>query len=468
MSFGQRLSPSARAFSCPHCGSPVSLRAVGITVTAVCPACGSVIDTASPELKIIQATRDALIATPLDIGSRGKLDGVEWEVIGCVSKSVRYQPAYRWEEYLLFNPWHGFRFLSQVNGHWSLFKRLNQRVDGVRGHLSATLNGRTFHAFNKDTVVVDGVKGEFYWRIKVGDETYACDFVSAPYMLSSEESDDEVNIALGRYVPQADIRRAFPDARLPYASGVGACQPSGIRNTKSVFNVAVLAAVAAIVTHVAVAVISPESKVVDVQGQPLTATAPASSSAPMWGASAPAPDAPFPSTATLPLPDFAPVQTAAKTLVSQPFDLTTDSNLRIDTWTNLDNNWAEFDMSLVNDTTHQTFDVHQATSRYSGVDDGEAWSEGSNHARSYTPLLPKGRYRLLIDSDTDIFQKQPSLPFTLEIHRSVSDIWNLWLVLLVLAIYPLWVAWRVWSFESARWSNSDYSPGSLLAADQES
>lgn len=466
MSFGQRTSASARAFSCPHCGSPVTLRAAGITVTAVCPACGSLIDTASPELRIIQAARDALFASPLEIGWRGKLDDIEWEVIGCVNKSVRYQPAYHWEEYLLFNPWHGFRFLSQVNGHWTLFKRLNQRVDGIAYRHSLGLNGRTFHIFNRDNVVVDAVKGEFYWRIKVGDETQACDFVSAPYMLSSEESDDEINISLGRYVSQADIRRAFPDAHLPYASGVGACQPSGIRNARSIFSVAALAAVAAVIAHVAVALTSPESMVVDLQGQPLSATTPAPS-APMWGADTPAPGAPYPSTATLQLPDFVPVQTAAKTLVSQPFELATDSNLRVDTWTNLDNNWAEFDLSLVNDTTHETFDIHQATSRYSGVDDGERWSEGSNHARSYTPLLPKGHYRLLIDSDTDVFQKQPSLPFTLEIHRGASDIWNLWLTLLVLAIYPAWVAWRVWSFESARWSNSDYSPGGQLLADQE-
>lgn len=453
MSFGQRLSPSARAFSCPHCGSPVILRAVGITVTAVCPACGTGIDTASPELKIIQAAKDADFATPLNIGWRGDLDGVAWEIIGCVAKSVRFT-IYRWEEYLLFNPWHGFRFLSQVNGHWTLFKRLNQRVDGIGRHNALTLNGRVYHVFNKDTVVVDAVKGEFYWRIKTGDETYACDYISAPYMLSSEESDDEINISLGRYVSKAEIRRAFPDARLPYASGVGACQPSGVRHVRSTFTVAGLAAAAAIIVHIAVATATPHRALVDVQADYLTPKAPpasASASAPMWG---------DPTATTSPVPFNDPaIPTTAQTLTTQSFDLPEDASLRVDTSTNLDNRWAAFDLTLVNDTTHQDFDIHQETGRYSGIDDGEAWSEGSNHARSYTPVLPKGRYRLMIDADTDAFDHDASVPFSLEVDRGVTDIWNLWLTLLLLAIYPAWVAWRVWSFESARWSNSDYSPG---------
>ncbi len=458
MSFGHRANPTGRAFACPQCGSPVTLRAVGITVTAVCPACGSVIDTASPELKIVQAARDADFATPLDIGWRGELDGIQWEVIGCVSKSVK-STVYHWEEYLLFNPWHGFRFLSQVNGHWTLFKRLNENIDGIGRRNTIGLKGRTFHVFNKDTVVVDRVKGEFYWRLKVGDETFASDYVSAPWMLSCEESDDEINVSMGRYVPKADIRRAFPEARLPYASGVGACQPSGIKNAKAVLALGGMAGLAAVVAHIWMAVLTPHRTVVDVQNEVLTLKPAAATATASWGSAPAIPGVTGFSDTAIP--------TTAETLTTEPFDLKTDTSLTVDVWTNLDNRWADFDLTLVNDTTHQDFDIHEGTSHYSGVDDGESWSEGRNQARSYTPLLPKGRYRLIIDADTDAFSTASQVPFSLQVRTGQSDIWNLWAALLLLAIYPAWVAWRVWSFESARWSNSDYSPGGQLMANEE-
>jgi len=224
---------------------------------------------------------------------------------------------------------------------------------------------------------------------------------------------------------------------------------------------AIVAGLAAIAIHIGVAAFSPKRTVVDIENQSLTlkpaATAPAATGS--WGEASGTPGAvSFGGT---------PIATAAQSLTTEPFDLTSDTSLTLDIWTNLDNRWADFDLTLVNDTTHQDFDIHGGTSHYYGVDDGESWSEGSNHARAYTPLLPKGRYRLMIDADSDAFSTYSQVPFSLELRTGMTDIWNLWAALLLLAIYPAWVAWRVWSFESARWSNSDYSPGGQLLANQE-
>jgi hypothetical protein len=215
--FGQRPpAKSVRAFQCPGCGGPIELRAVGISVTAVCRQCSSVIDTANPDLRVIQTARQAAVSTDIEIGSRGELYGVLWEVIGYARKSVK-GTIYGWDEYLLFNPWQGFRFLSQLDGHWTFFKRVNAAIDRIGRRNSLTYNDKTYSVFNKDYVIVDSVQGEFYWRVKAGDESYAADYIHPPYMLSSEETNDEVNISLGVYVEKAVLRKAFLEAPLPYA-----------------------------------------------------------------------------------------------------------------------------------------------------------------------------------------------------------------------------------------------------------
>ncbi len=466
MSFGQRPSPAAHAFACPSCGGPIQLRAAGITVTAICQQCGTVIDAASPDLRVIQAARHAEFPTALSIGARGTLDGKLWEVIGCMKKSVR-GTAYIWTEYLLFNPWHGFRFLAESDGHWTLFKRLNLSVDHMGRNNSVTLNGATYHAFNKDHVVVDAVKGEFYWRVKVGDQSHACDYVRPPYMLSSEQTGDEMNIALGRYVPHGDMRHAFPDAQLPLPSGVGACQPSGIRAPGKIFNLAILAAVAAVVVHCIVALSLPNAEVLTLDGQPILAAHPLpaqpapdpAAAIPAWGDAS--------SAFSVSSSSAAAVDTTGQTRSSSPFVLPAQTSLAVDTSTALTNAWADFDLTLVNDTTHQSFDLHQETSHYAGFEDGEAWSEGSNSAHTLTPVVPAGTYRMVIDADSDAIQRDGQLPFRVDIHRGISDLSNLWLALLLIALYPAWVAFRVWSFESSRWSASDFTPAASFGLTSE-
>ena len=59
MTEAEYVPGSLKSFSCPNCGGTIAIRAVGVTVTAACASCGSTIDVADPQLRIIQKASEA-------------------------------------------------------------------------------------------------------------------------------------------------------------------------------------------------------------------------------------------------------------------------------------------------------------------------------------------------------------------------------------------------------------------------
>src|SRR4051812_40401476 len=100
-----------RTLQCPSCGAAVPLRAAGQSLVAACAHCKSVLDVTDPGLAILSRYAKAKVCEPLiPLGLRGKLKGDKWEVIGFLRRSDG-SGKYQWDEYLLFNPLKGFRWL---------------------------------------------------------------------------------------------------------------------------------------------------------------------------------------------------------------------------------------------------------------------------------------------------------------------------------------------------------------------
>lgn len=114
----------SKRFDCAGCGGPLVLRAEGVSESLVCPHCGAVLDARDPRHQVLARYRLKLAAPlKLPIGTRGTLRGETLEVVGCQQRAVRYYGVvYHWHEYLLWNPYKGYRWLIESNGHWTFMK----------------------------------------------------------------------------------------------------------------------------------------------------------------------------------------------------------------------------------------------------------------------------------------------------------------------------------------------------------
>src|SRR5262249_46650539 len=81
-------------------------------------------------------------------------------------------------------------------------------------------------------------------------------------------------------------------------------------------------------------------------------------------------------------------------LFSEPFQLQGRPNIQISARADLDNSWLDIEGDLINEDTGLIQSFYVPLSYYSGVEDGEAWSEGSRENSTYLSALPAGLYRL--------------------------------------------------------------------------
>src|SRR5580700_6668116 len=159
--------PQVKALHCPQCGASITLRSFQQAVTVVCESCHSILDAKDPTLKILQQFQAATseLKPLIPLGTRGKLRGTDYEVIGFQRRSIKSEGVrYDWHEYLLFNPYKGFRYLTEYMGHWndiSICKDLP-----ILGHdrfADVNYMGELYKHFQTAEAKTNYVLGEFPW-----------------------------------------------------------------------------------------------------------------------------------------------------------------------------------------------------------------------------------------------------------------------------------------------------------------
>jgi hypothetical protein len=408
---------AVRTFSCPACGGQVALRAAGYTVTAICEYCSTVIDTANENFRIIQKSKERTRLTTLPMGAKGILRGTKWEVIGYMSKEDMVYGV-SWDEYLLFNPYFGFRFLVASDGHWSLARVIKQTVSGVGVDSEVVLEGEPFLRFDQGRGRVQYVKGEFYWRVRKGDTDSYADYIAPPRMLSLEQTDDELTLSVSDYLQPAEVGQAF-GVDLPRRRGIAANQPKpfmGNLRRLWVMGLFTCALAYIIQSH------SGSESVLQRSNFHLV----------------PAIVQPSYSTEVFNVPSRADVVLSGGA-------------------TPLRNNWVDLDVTLVKDASNDAYYATQSLEYYSGVDEGEAWSEGSPTGDTYFSAVEPGNYRVVIQPA--IGQIGPDgMDLTLSVRHNVPAWGNFWLTVLLVLLVPVYAAAYRWYFEYRRWRNSDYAP----------
>jgi hypothetical protein len=422
------VAPSLKGLNCPNCGAAIELRSGELAQTVACSSCAAVLDAKDPNLRVLQEFKGKIRWTPLiPLGTRGTLKGDPYEVIGFQVRGIRVDDTdYLWREYLLWNPFKGFRYLTEYDGHWNdvvvMKKTPEEKASG--GQPIAEYLGETFKHFQSAVAETKFVLGEFPWEVRLGDKASTRDFVSPPHILSEETTESETTWSLGTYVSPQYIWEVFQlPGKPPAPHGVYANQPDPNAGSSGALGKIFLLFAAIVVALLVVRQITARRDLVFRQ---------------RYSVSSHNPD----STAFV-TPIFA---LQGRT-----------SNVKLTIHTDLSNNWAYFNLALINDQSGTAYDFGREVSYYSGYDSDGSWSEGSSVDRATVPSVPPGQYYLRVQPELGNDNAQ-ALNFGITVQRDVPSGTFFAVVLGLLAIPPIFAAFRHHSFEQLRWRESDYAP----------
>jgi len=419
----QPQSRLVQTFACPNCGAPVTIRASGHTVVVTCRGCQSLIDVATPNHQIVSRYVSRRKFEPLiPLGSRGELFGNPYEVIGFMVRSDT-ESEFRWQEYLLFNPYHGFRWLAVANGHWNFLTMIKEQPSGASDG-DVRYDGKNFALYFRGRAQVDYVFGEFYWRVRANDVVKVADHIAPPQILSVELDQGERVWSLGQYVEPDVVRGAFKvETPFPVKVGVAPNQPSPYPRIGGpfFFFVALLLAIQVLTDAFA------GKEPVYQSGFEYARTAP------------------------------------DKVKVTPPFELKgRASDVEVVSVAPVNNHWLELRMSLIETNTGKTVSFEQGVEFYSGSDSDGAWSEGKHRHRILLSSVPAGTYYLTITP-----QGSTDTSYSVAVRRDVPAWSNFWIALTLLTLPAMLVGLLRYNFETRRWADSEFSPYQSSSEEEE-
>lgn len=399
-----------KAFNCRSCGGQVNLLAPGQTLSATCRHCGAIADLTDENFAVISKHREKMSRQPLiDIGTKVNLEGKTWQVVGYMFRLVREFDFY-WEEYLLFNPYHGFRFLACAYGHWSWIKMVQDMPFSAFSSTHFSYKDKAFRPLTQGQAEVVYVLGEFYWKVHIGDIAQTVDYVSPPFMLSMEAESGGVIWSLGEYLDPRTVADAvgLDISQMPPRTGVGANQVNPHKkNLKRIVPIWLIGMLLTVILGFVFTGMAPEKVLLDLNY-------------------------------TYPI---------AEDTVSKEFIVADGiDNIEVDvTVTNdFSNHWLEYAGTLHNVTTNLNYEMLIPVEFYEGNDDGH-WTEGSREVELVLNEIPEGKYELVsaIASDT-------TGTVNVKVWRGVPVFSNWILVLVLLAIVPIVLFFKSAAFEKKR------------------
>ncbi|MEK6284780.1 MAG: DUF4178 domain-containing protein [Acidobacteriota bacterium] len=442
---------AATQLNCTQCGGPLELRAPDQTLRVTCPNCGALLDVSHGRLEFMQALQPPKTPPIIPIGSVGEFEGVKQMVIGFMVRSVEFEGVrYYWEEFLLYNPQIGFRWLVRSDDNWSYVQAVPPgdvfHKTGSFGGKGDTVQfqGERYKIYQDAIARVEYVIGEFYWKVAVGEQTRAVDYVHPPRMLSMEASlvqlgveedteptskkkskkvssaqTGEINWSLGTYVKREDVEKSFGMTDLPRTSKIA---PNQLFLHKKVYKYWILMLAATFLLGLVIIATGSRTKVFD---------------------------------QTFALQPVANAE-GTQVIFSEPFQLKGRQNLRVTARANVDNSWLYVEGDLIDDATGEVQSFSMPVEYYHGVDSGESWSEGSQSPTIHLSAMPAGQYMLRLEAQWEKWQQPATV--SVRIDQGVPRALHLFLVMLFVSLLPLMMMVYHFSFEKRRWADSDYSP----------
>lgn len=361
---------AAHSITCPSCGGTIAIKAAGYSVTVACQYCGSVLDVANPDVKVIEEYHQAALTLPLPLGSRGTLFDVEWEVVGYLERG---DGEASWSEYLLFNPYAGYRWIVHAEGDWQFGTMIFDQPDGDDS--SVTWRGRRFtRDYPPAATTTSRVVGEFYWRVRAGDSVQAMTYSRGDETLSVEWGADEANWTQLVALRENELLSAFGMASPQMTATVG--QPDGLMSRvaanyrsaegmqqSDLLQMFLLAAGTSLLILLVMAAFGfsttsiHDSLQIVVDGPEKNAT-------------------------------------VGSLTISRPYQFVTVTARTSD----FVNRWVDLDYSLVDRQTQQSIEASGTVEYYSGRDSDGDWTEGSHQTVTKFAAVPRGTYDVVVDA----------------------------------------------------------------------
>lgn len=425
---------TAKGFKCPNCGGPVNLELPGKTQTIRCPKCSSILEPSHDVLELRKKYNEQFphkIWIP--IGKEGTLGGIKFKCVGMVVRND--DDGGEWSEYLLFNPYHGYRYLVESSGHWTLIEQapgLGFDKSGRPGWYGPTgkirIAGKKLKYFTHYRATVKNIIGEFPWQATIGETNEVTEYINPPYQASCEnvtqyfdksgkqvdigklvkkaqqqggDSDDEEdedegvdiddlvrehgltkritesNWSLGEYTYPEDIQAAFGLDEMPARVGFGMCEPNPMR-TRYLVSLAISALLfVATCGTCSVASGGAEEKVV------------------------------LSKTMNINTADFEFKTEAATDYLEFNFEpgtieLNKETNVEFDFGSSLNQQWVSLNVFMINEQTGQGYIYDAELSHYYGGSGEDAWSEGGNKTDFTTEKMPAGQYYVFVAGATNV------------------------------------------------------------------
>lgn len=414
---GPAATAEIRAINCAGCGASLELlggyRARGLA----CRYCGAVMDGHDGYRLVVQHRGLARPDTPVALGARGAIKGVEFTVIGTIEWRSGED---RWVDHQLFSPTHGYCWLTWDDGHL-VFGRRTRDVPvpagpaGLAPKREVRLGDRAYRVFETYDARITFVEGELTWVAKVGDAARATEAIAPPYSLAYEQAGDEWEYGLGEYLDQAEARRAFglPPARAPRS----------------------LHPLKPFVPH-------PLLRALELPGWVFMGVA---------------------ALALLATTVLGHGRILLREMVAAPgaevgpfaFDVTSPGQLlRLDLSSPVRNDWVFCDVRvLADDDDREILNAGGEIGFYEGREDGEYWSEGSTDQAFFFKVPEAGRYVLELELETEPGHRAP--PLTVSLREGVLVVrYFVALLLLALAAAGALPAARAQA-EQRRWAEAD-------------
>ena len=447
----RRSAQFVSTISCPTCGAPHNLSSAGVQSQVwVCEYCETALDISnSANCKVLweaKKRQKKLVQPIIPLGTKGTFRGVEWEVIGYQRKySKDGNTKYYWHECLCYERCHGYRYLVMSQGHWSWCNTVHEVPRGSKDLQSPkVLRGHIFKHYEGYIGHVDCVAGEFPYHVDLSTTSDIQDYVSPPFGLSRERdlttNNPEVYWSIADYVEPEEVQTAFHiEGKLPNRYNVGAFQPNGYKQKIWPAMLVFLVSTVALLSFCAF--MAGRAKVVCRE-------------------------------------QFAICRNTEPSVLTDEFKVEDRTQaVRIDIQTNLQNRWLYFDLALVNTETQEATLFSKSLSYYSGYEDGEKWSEGSQNDSVTVPRVKPGTYVLRLDPQTGTkdlpeellpppglsAEKEKGLDHStlcgvkIEVTTSPPNwAWAIILALFGMCPVPFWYMYQYYSTETERWANSEH------------